>query len=191
MRKSSSLICTIFCTFSFLTSCNENGDANSSSNAGVSIGNSSDVEKKFSVDDFVPGKTFEFHERSIVTECTDPTIRRVSVLDNQTVKMYVWNKGCPNNRVEEDEMVYSYRIDNSSNWRHEYTWLKTDDKVIILENKSAGYYGGHMYLSKRYMITNAYNQEKFLETRLFEQLDVEEYPSRNGVFSSEGGMVTK
>jgi hypothetical protein len=149
------------------------------------------MDKKFSVDDFVPGRTFEFHESSIVVECKDPTIRKVSVVDGNTAKIYVWHKGCPNNRVEEDEMTYTYRTDNSSNWRHEYTWLKTDEKVIILENKSAGYYGGHMYLSKRYMITNAYNQSKFIETRLFEQLDIEEYPSRDEVFSSQGGLINK
>ena len=150
-----------------------------------------DSKKKFEVADFKSGKTFEFHEQSIVTECTDPTIRKISVIDEKTAKIYVWHKGCPNNIVEEDEMIYSYRLDEASNWRQEYDWLKTENKVIILENESAGYYGGHMYLSKRYMISNAYNENSFIETRLFQQLDLQEYPSRDGVFSSQGGLISK
>jgi hypothetical protein len=150
-----------------------------------------DSKKKFEVTDFKSGKTFEFHEQSIVTECTDPTIRKISVIDEKTAKIYVWHKGCPNNIVEEDEMIYSYRLDEASNWRQEYDWLKTENKVIILENESSGYYGGHMYLSKRYMISNAYNENSFIETRLFQQLDLQEYPSRDGVFSSQGGLISK
>jgi len=191
MRKIAMFFVSSLCISVVLISCNSVGKSDSTSALGSTEKNAVLEIKKFSVDDFVPGKTFEFHAHSIVAECTDPTIRKVTVLDNQTVKIYVWHKGCPNNRVEEDELIYSYKIEESSKWRHEYEWLKTDDKVVILENKSAGYYGGHMYLSKRYMITNAYNKERFLETRLFQQLDIEEYPSRNGVFSSEGGMVTK
>lgn len=150
-----------------------------------------DSKTKFDVVDFKTGKTFEFHEQSIVTECTDPTIRKISVIDEKSAKIYVWHKGCPNNRVEEDELIYSYRLDDASNWRQEYDWLKTENKVIILENESAGYYGGHMYLSKRYMISNAYNENSFIETRLFQQLDLQEYPSRDGVFTSQGGLITK
>ena len=48
-----------------------------------------------------------------------------------------------------------------------------------------------MYLSKRYMISNAYNENSFIETRLFQQLDLQEYPSRDGVFSSQGGLISK
>jgi hypothetical protein len=115
----------------------------------------------------------------------------VSVVDEKTAKIYAWHKGCPNNRVEEGEMIYSYKFDEASNWRQEFDWLKTDKKVIILENKSAGYYGGHMHLSKRYMISNAYNENSFIETRLFQPLDLQEYPSRDGVFNSQGGLISK
>lgn len=156
----------------------------------TNIGNDSS-SKKFAVEDFKLGKTFEFHEQSIVTECTDPTIRKISVIDEKSAKIYVWHKGCPNNRVEEDELIYNYRLDDASNWHQEYDWLKTDNKVIILENESSGYYGGHMYLSKRYMISNAYNENSFIETRLFQQLDPQEYPSRDGVFTSLGGIILK
>ena len=150
-----------------------------------------DSKKKFEVGDFKSGKTFEFHEQSIVTECTDPTIRKISVIDEKTAKIYVWHKGCTDNIVEEEELIYSYRLDDASNWRQEYDWLKTDNKVVILENESAGYYGGYMYLSKRYMISNAYNENSFIETRLFQQLDLQEYPSRDGVFTSQGGLISK
>jgi hypothetical protein len=145
-------------------------------------------DAKFSTTEFSPNKTFEFHESSIVTECKDPTIRKVTVIDDRTAKIYLWYKGCPNNRIEEDELVYNYRIDEATNWRQEYEWLKTDPKVIILENENAGYYNGHSHLAKRYMITNAYNENNFIETRIFEQLDPKEYPSRYGVFTSAGGI---
>jgi hypothetical protein len=143
---------------------------------------------EFSPEKFQPTKVFEFHEGSLVQGCDDPTVRKVTVIDDRTAKIYVWHKGCPNNRVEEDELIYNYRIDDAANWRQEYDWLKTDAKVIVLENQSAGYYGGHLHLSKRYLISNAYNKETLLETRLFQQLDPEEYPSRDGVFTSQGGL---
>jgi hypothetical protein len=146
---------------------------------------------KFSTTEFSPNKIYEFHESSIVTECTDPTIRKVTVIDDRTAKIYLWHKGCPNNRINEDELIYNYRIDEATNWSQEYDWLKTDSKVIILENENAGYYNGHSHLAKRYMITNAYNENDFIETRIFEQLDPKEYPSRDGVFTSAGGINLK
>lgn len=178
----SSLLTIIFLLLAFGS---EDSKSEESNNPSIPI-----VVKKFKIEDFRPGFTFEFHEHSIVKECTDPTIRKITVIDEKTAKIYVWHKGCPNNRIEEDELIYSYRIDESSNWRQEYSWLNTDSKVIILENESSGYYNGHMYLSKRYMISNAYDQARFIETRLFLQLDPEEYPSRNGVFSSQGNLIS-
>jgi hypothetical protein len=98
--------------------------------------NQATSQTRFAVENFKPGRMFEFHEQSIVNECKDPTIRKISVVDEKSAKIYVWHKGCPNDRIEEDELIYNYRIDDASNWRHEYVWLKTDNKVIILENES-------------------------------------------------------
>ncbi|MBM3161015.1 MAG: hypothetical protein FJZ66_06720 [Bacteroidetes bacterium] len=145
-------------------------------------------QRKFDIASFTPGKSFEFQKSSLIKECTDPDIKRVTVIDDKTVKLYAWHKGCPNNQINEEELIYTYRIDDASNWSQEYRWLKTDSKVILLENEKAGYYNGYELLSKRYMITNAYNESKFIEPRIFEQLDEQEYPSRNGVFTSDGTL---
>jgi len=152
------------------------------------VSENSKVDSKFELSSFQPNKTFEFHEGSIVSECKDPTIRKVTVLDDKTAKIYVWHKGCPNNRIEEEELIYNYRIDESTNWNQEYDWLKTDSKVIFLENNNAGYYNGYMYLAKRYMISNAYNKKTFLDARIFEQLDLQEYPGRRGVYTGSGRL---
>ena len=154
----------------------------------VDSGSTEVIERKFDIASFTPGRTFEFHKSSMIQECTDPDIKRVSIIDDKTVKIYAWHKGCPNNQIDEEELIYTYRIDDASNWSQEYGWLRTDNKVIVLENENAGYYKGYDLLSKRYMITNAYNGSKFIEPRIFEQLDEQEYPSRNGVFTSDGAL---
>ena len=145
-------------------------------------------KSKFEISAFAPKTSFEFHEYPMSSECKDPSKRIINVIDKNTAEIYIWHKGCPNNRVTQERLIYEYRIDNASNWDHEYNWLSTDDKVIILENKSAGYYNGYMHLAKRYMISNAYNNSEFIETRLFKQLDKQEYPSRDEVFTSNGGL---
>ena len=149
---------------------------------------SNNFENKFDLASFKPSSTFEFHKSSMLKECTDPDIKRVTVIDGTTAKIYAWHKGCPNNRIEEEELIYTYRVDDASNWSQEYGWLNTDSKVILLENSNAGYYKGYNLLAKRYMISNAYNESKFIEPRIFEQLDEQEYPSRNGVFTSDGAL---
>ena len=144
---------------------------------------------EFDVSSFVPNATFEFRETSIAVECVeDPTIITINVIDDKTAKIHLKHTGCPSGGVTEDELIYSYKIDESTNWNQEYDWLKTDPKVIILENNNAGYYNGHMFLAKRYMISNAYDKDEFIEARIFNQLDPEEYPMRNGVFSGCGGL---
>ncbi|MBC8305309.1 MAG: hypothetical protein H8E55_57295 [Pelagibacterales bacterium] len=143
---------------------------------------------KFEISSFIPNTSFEFHEHSMIKECKDPSKRIIKVIDENTAEIYIWHKGCPNNRVTEEKLIYNYRADDASNWDHEYSWLSTDDKVIILENKNAGYYNGYMHLSKRYLISNAYKDSKLIEARLFQQLDKQEYPSRNEVFTSHGGL---
>jgi hypothetical protein len=45
-----------------------------------------------------------------------------------------------------------------------------------------------MKLTKRYLISNAYMEKEFIEFRIFEQLDPEQYRARNGVFTSAGGL---
>jgi hypothetical protein len=150
---------------------------------------------KFNVEKFKEGEMFEFHYHLISSgfydkECKDPTIRKITVLDNKTAKIYVWNKACPIGTIEEDSLIYNYKIDNSANYGYEHGNMIREEKVIVLENNNAGYLNGHMYLEKKYLITNAYNAEddKFIEVRLFNQLDKKEYPGRNSEFVESGGL---
>lgn len=120
--------------------------------------------------------------------CREPNTIKISILGQNKAKVYVKHVGCPNGIVTEEEGEFHYRLDDAKNWRHEYSWLKTDNKVIILENHKAGYSNGYMELAKRYLISNAYKENEFIEFRIFEQLDPEQYPNRNGVFTSFGGL---
>lgn len=142
--------------------------------------------KKFDINTFTPNSVFEFHEHSLSSECPDPSKRIVTVLDDTTASIYIWHKGCPNEKIYREKLIYNYRIDDASNWRLE--WGGTDDKVIILENPNAGYYNGYMHLSKRYMISNSYSDGKLIEPRIFQQLDKREYPGRNEEFVTHGGL---
>ena len=144
--------------------------------------------EKFSTTDLLPGKTFEFHESSMFTECIDPTIRKITVIDDKTAKIYLWYKGCPNNRIEEDELIYGYKIDEGKKCKQDDDLLKTDAKVLILENENAGNNNGHSHLEKRYMISNTYIDKEFSGIRIFEQLDIQEYPDREGVFVWVGSI---
>lgn len=134
---------------------------------------------------------FEFHKASIINECKDPFILKVKFIDNSNVKVSSWTKGCPNNIIREEELMYSYRIDKSSNWKQEYDDLTTEEEVLILENPNAGYVNGYWDLSKRFLISNAYVQSEFIAFRIFRQLDPIEYPSRNSVFTSAGDLANK
>lgn len=145
---------------------------------------------KFNVEKFKKGEMFEFHQHQIVTECKDPTIRKITVIDEKTAKIYVWNKGCPVGTIDEDSLIYNYKIDNASNYSYEHGNMIRNEKVIVLENNNGGYSSGHMYLEKKYLITNAYgsDDDKFIEVRLFNQLDKKEYPGRNSEFVESGGL---
>ena len=146
--------------------------------------------EKFSTTDLLPGKTFEFHESSMFTECIDPTIRKITVIDDKTAKIYLWYKGCPNNRIEEDELIYGYKIDEeyAEGGKTENKVIGYDAKVLILENENAGNNNGHSHLEKRYMISNTYFDKEFDGIRIFEQLDIQEYPDREGVFVWVGSI---
>jgi hypothetical protein len=144
---------------------------------------------KFNLSLVKPGRKFEFHQRSMIIECKDPHILKLHFLDSNKVVVRSWYKGCPNNRINEEELVYNYRIDNATNYRHEYSWLKSDTKVVVLTNESAGYYNGYSQLKKKYIISNAYDNSRYIDARIFEQLDIVEYPSRNGVFTTSGRLV--
>ena len=63
--------------------------------------------------------------------------------------------------------------------------------MLVLENVRAGFHNGYESLAKRYLMANAYNKGKLIEFRIFEQLDPADYPARDGVFTSAGGLVAK
>ena len=146
------------------------------------------IDDKINVSNIKQGDILEFYDTPMLKECTEPDIIKVSILGQDKAKVYVKHVGCPNGRVTEEEGEFDYRLDDAKNWRHEYNWLKTDPKVLILENPKAGYSNGYMELAKRYLISNAYNEKEFIEFRIFEQLDPEQYRARNGVFTSAGGL---
>jgi len=86
----------------------------------------------------------------------------------------------------EDKLVYSYYLDDASNYKIDNDYLKSDSKVIVLENQNAGYRNGYENLEKRYIISNYYLYKEFNGFKIFEQLDPKIYRSSDGVFNSAG-----
>ena len=147
------------------------------------------AQVKINIATIKPGKRLEFNLFSMIVECKDPHKLKLKFIEGNKVIVSSWNKGCPNNRIREEELTYDYFIDDASNYRHEYNWLRTDRKVLVLTNISAGYDNGYYNLEKNYIISNAYNNGYFLEARIFAKLDEKQYPSRNGVYTNAGGCV--
>ena len=148
-----------------------------------------DVFYKVNLNSIKPGKVLEFKLYPRIVECRDPEIKKLFFLDNNQVKIYVWYKGCPNNQISEEELVYSYYIDDATNYKIDNEYLKSDSKVIVLENENAGYRNGYNHLEKRYIISNYYWYKEFNGFRIFEQLDPQIYPARNGIFTNSGSCT--
>jgi hypothetical protein len=155
----------------------------------ISICSFANAQVKINLANIKSGRKLEFNLGSMISECKDPHKLKLKFIDGNKVVINSWYKGCPNNRISEEELTYDYYIDDAINYRHEYNWLRTDKKVIVLTNNSAGYNNGYYKLEKKYIISNAYNNGYFIEARIFAQLDINQYPSRNGVYTNAGGCV--
>jgi hypothetical protein len=146
-------------------------------------------QSKFNINLVKETTKLEFHKFPMIKECKDPHKIKIRFISREKAVVFSWYKGCPNSRVSEEELEYKVIIDNAEDYRFEYDWITSDNKVVLLVNDEAGYLNGYSHLEKRYIITNTYNGSTFLGANIYHQLDVQEYPSRRGVYVSAGNLV--
>jgi len=141
---------------------------------------------RFNLNSVRPGKYFEFHQYPMIAECKDPHKMKFTFLNDKKVKINSWYKGCPNNRISQEELIYDYEIVDGADFSLEYNWMRIDTKVLLISNNSAGYSNGYYKLEKKYIISNVFNGKYFIDAKILNQLDPKEYPSRNGVYIAGG-----
>jgi len=135
--------------------------------------NSFDISRPYDIANIKIGTKLEFLQYPINIEAHIDTIT-ITFLDNNRAEVNYWHKGYPNNVINNERLIYFYKIDNSYNSEIEYDWEGVDEKVIMLQNENAGWSNRKLFLEKKFMLSNAFNKEensKFLGFRIFKQLD--------------------
>lgn len=135
--------------------------------------NSFDISRPYDIANIKSGTKLEFIQYPINIDAHMDTIT-IIFLDNNKAEVNYWHKGYPNNVINNERLIYYYKIDNSYNLEIEYKWEGVDEKVIILQNENAGWSNRKIFLEKKFMLSNAFNKEensKFLGFRIFKQID--------------------
>lgn len=135
--------------------------------------NSFDISRPYDIANIKSGTKLEFIQYPTNIDVYMDTIT-ITFLDNSRADVNYWHKGYPNNVINNERLIYFYKIENSYNLEIEYNWEGVDEKVIILQNENAGWSNRKIFLEKKFMLSNAFNKEensKFLGLRIFKQLD--------------------